>query len=173
MNQTTLEQLEKTGELLFGPRKPDWFKGDCSIPKFLGKLLRPLKAKECCTIHDWCYLLIPILYEPDSPAWQLALHKADAELRWNLVKLSSRPWLGRLWGWTYYVGVRMPFFGGRNAVEDFPGLHPRRPHTDEQLSDTIDCARRFNDGQLTNRAKQQFAILAYPLVKDIRKELNQ
>ena len=126
----TLVSLEAKGDLLFGPVKPKWFHGDCSVPGRIGKkLLNVDLAKDACELHDWCYFLIPILYEYQSPLWNLKLHIADAELRWNLTKMRKKHWFAKLWGYVYYAGVRMPFVGGRRAVVEYIEQHPRRPRT--------------------------------------------
>ena len=170
----TLESLEKKGDLLFGPPVPEWFEGDCSVPgRFGKKLLNVDLAKDACELHDWIYMLIPILYEYKSPLWNLKLHVADAELRWNLTKMRKRRWFGRIWGYVYYKGVRMPFIGGRRAVNRHPEWHPRRPKNGGQLLELIECARRFNGGELTKRSRNVFAMLARPFDVDIRKELKK
>ncbi len=154
----TLESLEAKGDLLFGPLVPPWFDGDCSTGRFLGKLLKRDLARQACRNHDWCYLLIPILYHAGAPAWQLALHTADAQLRWNLTRVRGG-WRGRIWGWIYYRGVRLPFVGGRRAINPYPAMHPRRPKNGGQLLELIECARRFNGGDLTEKSKRVFELL--------------
>lgn len=170
----TLKMIEAKGDLLFGPAVAPWFEGDCSVPGRLGKkLLNAKLALDACVIHDWCYMLIPILYEHQSPLWNLKLHTADAELRWNLTKMRKKRWFGRIWGYIYYKGVRMPFVGGRRAVLRNPDMHPRGPKDLEQLLELIVCARRFNDGHLTVRAVMILGMIANRLGVDIRKELKQ
>lgn len=164
--------LEAIGTILWGPMVPCWFDGDCSVPKGLRWMLKPKKGKEPCKLHDWCYMLIAILYEPETIPWNMALHQADAQLRWNLVLMRKRKRIGRAWGWVYYRGVRMPFVGGRNNVSRDPANHKRRPTNPEQLKECIVLARQFNYGELTEQARDVFRHWGRQMDLDIRKELK-
>lgn len=169
----TLESLEAKGDLLFGPVVPKWFDGDCSVPGRIGRALLNAKlAKEACVLHDFSYMLIPILYEYQSPLWNLKLHVADAELRWNLTKMRKRHWFAKAWGYVYYVGVRMPYLGGRRAANRNPELDPRRPKNGGQLLELIECTRRFNGGDLTVKSRRVFKHFGSRLDVDLRKELR-
>lgn len=153
-------EIAAKGELLHGPIVPkSWFKGECSIPTwFLKKLLSAKLGHDACIIHDWVYMLIAILYEPKSIEWQMQLHMADAQLKWNLTLLRKHRRVGRIWGWIYYRGLRLHYIGGRLAVNKDPSQHPRRPVTASQLADTINAVRKLNDdgGRLTEQAKTIF-----------------
>ena len=164
--------LEKKGVVLWGPMKPTWFLGDCSVPKFFKKLLRSDKGKPACALHDWCFLLIAILYEVESIPWHMAVHQADAQLRWNLVLLRKRREVGRVWGWMYYRALRLPFVGSRRHVSRRPKFHPRRPTNPDQLKECIVLAREFNYGELTEHARKIFRFWANTMNIDIRKELR-
>lgn len=151
--------LQESGKVLYGLIKPPWFVGDCSIPTRLGKwFLDADLAVDVCALHDWYYLLIPILYRPRSIPWQMALHQADAQLKWNLVTLRKKRWVGRMWGWVYYRGLRIPLLGGRRAVTRKPREHPRRPRTLEQIADVRKACRHLNNGELTRHGA---AVLSY------------
>jgi len=150
-------ELVKEGTILHGPIVPEWFVGDCSIPTwFLKKLLDATMGHDACRIHDWIYMLIAILYEPGSIEWQMQLHMADAQLKWNLTLLRKRRRVGRLWGWIYYRGVRMHFIGGRRAINRDPKNHPRRPIDAQQVFECLGAATEFNGGELTNQAREIF-----------------
>lgn len=164
--------LEKKGDILFGGIKASWFEGDCSIPLGLRKIMSAKKGKEPCSLHDWAYMLIAILHYPETIPWEMALHQADAQLRWNLVLMRKRKRIGRVWGWVYYRAVRLPFVGGRSAVSRCPKFHPRRPTNPEQLKECIVLARQFNYGELTEHARKIFRFWANLMNIDIRKELK-
>lgn len=166
-------EILRRGDLLYGPVRPKWFRGECSVPTALAKWIMNTKlAQEACELHDWCYFMIPILYVAGDTMWEMRLHEADCHLRWNLVRLRKKNWFGRLWAYVYYIGVRLPFIGGRRAVKHYADLS-RLPHSKAAVVELIDLLKKFNDGELTKHSIHVLSGFAMRTGLDIEKELGE